>query len=483
MQQKTNIADKPNTPALPQVVATSYRYDRANRMLEAGATQFTYDKNGNRTGMSGPERAIEYAYDYDNHLIGAKTYDVLKNKRNLRATLDFTYDGLGRRLERGVSDRGKRKTAGFLYDGLGYDLLAQYVDPGQPRTTYYYRDQQQVLSRHEIQGNGAGLQYFHHYDGLGSVSAWSNQAGRDVQEYTYAPFGRLIDNNGPDNTSSSTVPHNLLTFSGKMWDKELETYYFGARDYDPAQGIWLTQDPYRGRLIEPMTLHRYGYVWNNPVNLVDINGFDVRQNVSIFFEKTGNFFSGRGWKDNQTAEKERQEEIRKAVAKIIRQDAPCMKNNQISDRADLDYTLQGRNFTEAEYMVILTNLFDTRNASRTPSIAENETVRRFGGQGEDDRSDAFRHAYWNALMVKYSNKDYAKDIATAHETASPNTMPKTMDLHNNEVGRTIGEIYKDQSDDAIADAVKNQLDIGNLWYIDTKGTQDRSDDVLLNTDR
>jgi RHS repeat-associated protein len=89
----------------------------------------------------------------------------------------------------------------------------------------------------------------------------------------YAPYGRLIDNNGPDNASNRTDPHNNLTWAGKPWDKETELNYFGARDYDSTAGVWTTQDPYRGQLAEPMTLHRYGYVGDNPVNWVDPNGY------------------------------------------------------------------------------------------------------------------------------------------------------------------------------------------------------------------
>jgi RHS repeat-associated protein len=270
----TNIQDKPNTPALRPPVTTQYTYDHANQMLTAGATRYTYDANGNRTSMSGPSRAINYGYDFENRLTGATTYDVLSNGRfKFDSTLDYTYDGLGRRMERGVIDNGVRKIADFLYDGLGYDMLAQYVDPGEPRTTYYYRDLSQILSRHEIQGQGVGLQYFYHYDGSGDVSAWTNQSGRSVQEYTYAPYGRLIDNNGPDNSSNRTDPHNSVTWSGKMWDKETELYHFGARDYDPSAGVWLTRDLYRGALREPTSLHRYQYVANNPVTRIDPYGF------------------------------------------------------------------------------------------------------------------------------------------------------------------------------------------------------------------
>jgi RHS repeat-associated protein len=271
----TNIQDKPNTPPLRAPVTTQYTYDAANQMLTVGTTRFTYDANGNRMAMSGSTRAIDYAYDFENRLSSATTYDVLPNgSHKFDSTLDYTYDSLGRRIERGVIDNGVRKIADFLYDGLGYDMLAQYVDPGEPRTTYYYRDLSQILSRHEIQGQGAGLQYFYHYDGSGDVSAWTNQSGRGVQEYTYSPYGRLIDNTGPDNASNRTDPHNSVTWSGKMWDKETELYHFGARDYDPSAGVWLTRDLYRGELGEPTSLHRYQYVLNNPTTLIDPHGFD-----------------------------------------------------------------------------------------------------------------------------------------------------------------------------------------------------------------
>jgi len=49
-------------------------------------------------------------------------------------------------------------------------------------------------------------------------------------------------------------------------------YEFFARAYDPIVGVWIQQDVYRGRLPEPMTLHRYRYVGNNPVNYVDLLG-------------------------------------------------------------------------------------------------------------------------------------------------------------------------------------------------------------------
>jgi YD repeat-containing protein len=210
----TNIQDKPNTPPLAKPVITNYTYNAANQMLTAGNTTFSYDANGNRVTMAGPTTAIDYVYDFENRLAGAQTFNILKGKRQKDSVLDFIYDGLGRRLERGIVESGVRKTADFLYDGLGYDLLAQYVQPNNPNETLYFRDQTRMLSRYEI--GGANHWYGYAHDGLDSVSGWSNINGASVQEYKYAPYGRLIDNNGPDNTSNQTSPpeHGHVQWQG-----------------------------------------------------------------------------------------------------------------------------------------------------------------------------------------------------------------------------------------------------------------------------
>ncbi len=68
-----------------------------------------------------------------------------------------------------------------------------------------------------------------------------------------------------------------------------------------------------------------------------------------------------------------------------------------------------------------------------------EEVERLELDGEHNgEGDAFRHAYWNALMTKRIGADIAGAFATAHETGSTNPeAEQMMDLHNNEIGRRI----------------------------------------------
>lgn len=67
----------------------------------------------------------------------------------------------------------------------------------------------------------------------------------------------------------------------------------------------------------------------------------------------------------------------------------------------------------------------------------------------NNEANAFRHALWNALLVKEAikwNKNlpkavlWAKKITDWHEHFSPNQpLEKMMDLHNNEIGRKLFE--------------------------------------------
>jgi hypothetical protein len=66
--------------------------------------------------------------------------------------------------------------------------------------------------------------------------------------------------------------------------------------------------------------------------------------------------------------------------------------------------------------------------------AVSKTLEIYGRNSADDASDAFRHAYWNALMMIAIPESVVEDIATAHESESTG-LAHEMDLYNNQVGR------------------------------------------------
>ena len=59
----------------------------------------------------------------------------------------------------------------------------------------------------------------------------------------------------------------------------------GVRWYDPAIGRFLQKDPWLGTPYEPLTLNRYGYCTNNPINWIDPSGL-LKVKVTITAEVT-----------------------------------------------------------------------------------------------------------------------------------------------------------------------------------------------------
>jgi len=100
-------------------------------------------------------------------------------------------------------------------------------------------------------------------------------------------------------------------------------------------------------------------------------------------------------------------------------------------------------------------------------------------QGNDGHRDAFRHAYWNALMTQQYGETWANAFATAHEGLPGNTANReAMDLYNNEVGRSIGAANRNATPEQLANLVEQSLNQGKLVVIDSGGNLEWSDRVV-----
>lgn len=104
---------------------------------------------------------------------------------------------------------------------------------------------------------------------------------------------------------------------------------------------------------------------------------------------------------------------------------------------------------------------------------------RFEGQDSNDsHQDAFRHAYWNALMTQRFGEEWAEQYGTAHERLPGNPADReAMDLYNNEVGRKIAVDNPDADPKKLADLVEQAVKGGRMVVIDENGELAYSDDV------
>lgn len=95
--------------------------------------------------------------------------------------------------------------------------------------------------------------------------------------------------------------------------------------------------------------------------------------------------------------------------------------------------------TPAEKLYILRHPQDALTIKEAKEMAIAETKCRFGRNGHNDASDAFRHCYWSALLARDLGRTAALEFTTAHESSPANDpAEKAMDLYNNGVGLDIG---------------------------------------------
>ncbi|MBL9212294.1 MAG: RHS repeat-associated core domain-containing protein, partial [Opitutaceae bacterium] len=249
-----------------------------------------YDEEGNLTADS----LWRYQYDAENRLVRMTTrspaeltglgWQIGPPARELT----FSYDHLGRRVEKTVRKNGvvtfNRR---FVY--AGWNLIAEFeLANGVPNVRRSYAWGLDLAGSLDATG-GLGalvLQTIHqgtartHYqvatDGLGHVTALLDANGTAVAAYEYDPFGQPLRAEGAtaaENLGSTDLPgDNPFRYSSKYWDRETGLYDYGLRFYDPSLGRFINRDP----IAESGGANLYAFAGNNPVSRFDYLGLDDR---------------------------------------------------------------------------------------------------------------------------------------------------------------------------------------------------------------
>ncbi|HEY9897856.1 MAG TPA: RHS repeat-associated core domain-containing protein [Pantanalinema sp.] len=265
-----------------QTGTLAYSYDDANQLKRVGETTYEYDGNGNRVAETTEGSSVRYQYDALNQLAGVRYADG--------GQLKYTYDPMGRLIQGDRPDvEQPQRQLSTRYSYAGNTLLGEFTETGAPLAEYYSGNGEAVTRRmfgnhgrldqaFKLQTKGNHLYYLH--DALGSVTGMTDHQGSRILRYRQDVFGTpqagLLD------------PYNTQLLTAKSYDTEAGLYYFGSRWYDPATGRFMNQDSYRGTPADPMSLHRYAYVNNNPATLIDAWGFQAEwkpQSSNNFFDK------------------------------------------------------------------------------------------------------------------------------------------------------------------------------------------------------
>ena len=108
--------------------------------------------------------------------------------------------------------------------------------------------------------------YYLHYNQVDSLRAVSDSNGNIIKEIAYDTYGNVLLDTNP----SFKVPFG---FAGGLYDSDTKLVHFGYREYDANTGKWTAKDPigFAGG-----DSNLYGYVLNDPVNLVDPEGLSFK---------------------------------------------------------------------------------------------------------------------------------------------------------------------------------------------------------------
>jgi RHS repeat-associated protein len=132
-------------------------------------------------------------------------------------------------------------------------------------TKIYVQANGEVLAQHDYIGTN---RCFYLHDRLGSIrqviSYMTNV--QVLNSYTYGPFGEMIA------AECAETIDNPFKFTGQYYDFEIGQYYLRARQYDPQLMRMTARDSIRGTPQEPMSLHRYIYCFDDPINKMDPSG-------------------------------------------------------------------------------------------------------------------------------------------------------------------------------------------------------------------
>jgi RHS repeat-associated protein len=103
-----------------------------------------------------------------------------------------------------------------------------------------------------------------------------------VKNIDYDSFGNIVDDTNP----AFEVPFG---FAGGLHDRDTGLVRFGFRDYDPDVGRWTAKDPI---FFAGGDTDLYGYVLNDPVNLVDPKGLFLKPALSAVGQVANVFLAG-----------------------------------------------------------------------------------------------------------------------------------------------------------------------------------------------
>ena len=141
------------------------------------------------------------------------------------------------------------------------EVLAEYGADEKIRQAYTYGESG-IGERVSVDKSEESSYYL--YDGRNSVTGILTENANLANSYQYDPHGHL--------TSGTADGVNYYGYNGESTNVKTGLQYLRARYYDAENGDFISEDEDLGDEEEPLTMNRYQYTTNNPVNYDDTTG-------------------------------------------------------------------------------------------------------------------------------------------------------------------------------------------------------------------
>jgi len=259
---------------------TAYSYDRNDRQQDevrtggagAGTTAYSYDANGNTLTKTSPGGATTYRYNDANRLIEATT---------AQGVTSYIYTADGLRVRQTVTPPGGLATTTWYVQDSAYtyaQVIEEYTSQGSgPKTlaaTFTFADDLVSQTRY---ANGTPTTRFIHADGFGSTRWLTDGAGAITDTIDYDAFGKEVGRTG-----STDIEH---LYRGEAFDPILGFYNLRARWMNPDSGRFFGMDTYSGDVRDPITLNKFIYANATPATTIDPSGhmglIDLMSGINI----------------------------------------------------------------------------------------------------------------------------------------------------------------------------------------------------------
>lgn len=306
-----------NTNNTYRSLREDFDYDNLNRLTEysvdgdaAHVTRVRYDRFGRITSKSDVG-----SYEYDRFVFGQQSFAVTKagvHRYDHNDNGSVLNDSRGRSfaytpfdMVQKVSKGGRHTEFHYTPDRKRYKRVDIAPD-GRRTTTLYLGNVEKVYHSDDTQewrqyiggvslvtrafDNAGALtdtkKQFLLKDHLGSINAIVDAHGLLQTQMAFDPWGKRRNVSDWRAMSSSVLQNNWFVstkpatsrgFTGHEMVDEMEIIHMNGRIYDPSIARFLQADPFVQSPTTTMSLNRYAYVWDNPLNAVDPSGYFLKK--------------------------------------------------------------------------------------------------------------------------------------------------------------------------------------------------------------